>query len=537
VKHGGQGYIVMEFVGGPSLKQIAVRHREEAGSPLPAAEAAAYLLSVLPAFGYLHERGLVYCDFKPDNVIHVGDAVELIDLGGVRRLDDPEASIFGTPGYQAPEVPRTGPTVASDLYTVGRSLAVLILDWPEWQKADRERLPRREDHDVLVEHESLWRFLERACAPDPEQRFRDAEEMADALHGVVCQVAATDDGAPRPSTSTRFTPARPQLDRLDWRLLPVPLLPAHPRLANVVAGLGLGAGDPAATVGLAADGELSWADAAAVARARCELGDHAGAAAAVELIDPLGPDAGIQQAALDTARSYLRGVVALAAGDADRAVAAFDAAYATAPGELASMFAFAAGLEASADRAALEQAAPLYQRVAVTEPTWVAATAGLARALVGLDRPADAARVLVTVPSGHPLRAEALTLALRALNAAGIYDDPVVDAAIDHLRTVAASSGTPDARRSAEAELAVELYSGALATRQRGDAGGPALAKVLGDRTGPAGATGPTEPPTVPELARATEQALLDLADVTSGRDRRHALLDAAARTRPWSLW
>jgi hypothetical protein len=219
-------------------------------------------------------------------------------------------------------------------------------------------------------------------------------------------------------------------------------------------------------------------------------------------------------------------------------VAAFDAAYATAPGELASMFAFAAGLEASADRAALEQAAPLYQRVAVTDPTWVAATAGLARALVGLDRPADAARVLVTVPSGHPLRAEALTLALRALNAAGIYDDPVVDAAIDHLRTVAASSGTPDARRSAEAELAVGLYSGALATRQRGDAGGPALAKVLGDRTGPGGAgAGPAEPPTVPELARATEQALLDLADVTSGRDRRHALLDAAARTRPWSLW
>jgi hypothetical protein len=41
----------------------------------------------------------------------------------------------------------------------------------------------------------------------------------------------------------------------------------------------------------------------------------------------------------------------------------------------------------------------------------------------------------------------------------------------------------------------------------------------------------------VAELARATEQALLDLADVTSGRDRRHALLDAAARTRPWSLW
>jgi serine/threonine-protein kinase PknG len=549
VKHGGQGYIVMEFVGGPSVKQIAVRHREEGGRPMPAAEAIAYVLSVLPAFSYLHERGLVYCDFKPDNVIHVGDAVQLIDLGGVRRLDDADASIFGTPGYQAPEVPRTGPSVASDLYTVGRSLAVLILDWPEWQRADRERLPRREDHDVLVEHESLWRFLERACAPDPEQRFRDAEEMADALHGVLCQVAAADDGSPRPPSSTRFSPARPQLGRLDWRLLPVPLLPAHPRLASVVAGLG--GADPAATIAMATSatsaagasgGELSWADAAAVARARSELGDHAGALAAVELIDPLGPDAGVERAALDATRSYLRGVVALAAGDAAAAVTGFDAAYATAPGELAAMFAFAASLEASGDGAALEQAAALYQRVAVTDPSWVAATAGLARALVALDRPVDAARVLVTVPAGHPLRAEALTLAVRALNEAGAYDDQVVQAAVDHLRSVSqapalapASAVTRsgpggrapdgrdggDSRGRAEAELAVELYSGALAAAQRGETVG----RVLGDR-----------PPSVPDLARATEEALLDLADVTSNRGRRHALLDAAARTRPWSL-
>ena len=29
----------------------------------------AYALEMLPALGYLHEPGLVYCDFKPDNVI------------------------------------------------------------------------------------------------------------------------------------------------------------------------------------------------------------------------------------------------------------------------------------------------------------------------------------------------------------------------------------------------------------------------------------------------------------------------------------
>ena len=81
----------MEYVGGTSLKQILkARMRANGGAydPLPVDQALAYILEVLPAFTYLHDLGLVYCDFKPDNLIQVGDAVKLIDLGGVRRIDD-----------------------------------------------------------------------------------------------------------------------------------------------------------------------------------------------------------------------------------------------------------------------------------------------------------------------------------------------------------------------------------------------------------------------------------------------------------------
>ncbi len=72
--------------------------------PLPVDQALAYVIEMLPAFQYLHDLGLVYCDFKPDNMIQVGDAMKLIDLGGVRRIDDDESAIYGTVGYQAPEV-------------------------------------------------------------------------------------------------------------------------------------------------------------------------------------------------------------------------------------------------------------------------------------------------------------------------------------------------------------------------------------------------------------------------------------------------
>ena len=46
--------------------------------------------------------GLVYCDFKPDNFMIEDDDVKLIDMGGVRRVDDPGGDVYGTKGYSAP---------------------------------------------------------------------------------------------------------------------------------------------------------------------------------------------------------------------------------------------------------------------------------------------------------------------------------------------------------------------------------------------------------------------------------------------------
>ena len=135
---------------------------------------------------------------------------------------------------------------------------------------------------MLVEHDCLWRFLKRACDPDPAERFVDAAEMAEALHGVLCQVAAAEDGTPRPRTCNRYSPPRPRLDGLGWQALPSPLLPNHPRIANRVAGVA--DSDPEAVAALAEDGSgerLSWADIAAAARAHCELGQYAEADAVI----------------------------------------------------------------------------------------------------------------------------------------------------------------------------------------------------------------------------------------------------------------
>src|SRR6185369_3864700 len=180
VEHAGSGYIVMEYVGGTSLRALLADREKAAGDvpdPLPVADAVAYILAVLPAFAYLHRNGLLFCDFKLDNVMLAGDTLKLIDLGAVRRADDDTGAIYYTEGYDSPELLRVGPSVASDLYAVGRTLAMLILNFHGNRTEYRHRLPPVVAHPPLARYDSLYRFLRKATAELPDDRFTSADEM------------------------------------------------------------------------------------------------------------------------------------------------------------------------------------------------------------------------------------------------------------------------------------------------------------------------------------------------------------------------
>lgn len=202
------GYIVMAYVGGKSLKEIANDRRGPDGkrAPLPVATAIAYAIEALDALGYLHSRNLLYCDFKVDNAIQQEDRLELIDMGAVRRMDDNDSAIYGTVGYQAPEVAELGPSVASDLYTVARTLAVLTFDFQGYTNVFADSLPDPDNIEVFSRYESFYRLLVRATDPDPDKRFASAEEMSDQLLGVLREVVALETGKPRPALSTLFGP-------------------------------------------------------------------------------------------------------------------------------------------------------------------------------------------------------------------------------------------------------------------------------------------------------------------------------------------
>ena len=198
------GFIVMEYVNGPSLND---RRKQQEGGVLSFDLAIGYILEVLPAMDYLHSRGVVYNDLKPENIIATEDQIKLIDLGAVSGIGA-YGYIYGTKGYQAPEVSTHGPSVASDIYTIGRTLASLTMKLPVEDGVLKPGTPSPNDQPLLRRHLSFYRLLQRATAEKPEDRFSSVAELRTQLFGVLREILAIRDGRQFPAQHSLFSPQR-----------------------------------------------------------------------------------------------------------------------------------------------------------------------------------------------------------------------------------------------------------------------------------------------------------------------------------------
>lgn len=455
------GYIVMEYVGGKSLKEIANDRRTAAGKrdPLPVEQACAFGIEALEALGHLHSRNLLYCDFKVDNAIQTEDQLKLIDMGAVRRMDDEESAIYGTVGYQAPEVAEVGPSVASDLYTVARTLAVMTFDFQGYTNVFVDSLPDPDHIEVFRQYESFYRLLVRATDPDPARRFASAQEMAEQLTGVLREVVSLQTGRARPALSTLFGPELKVTDtelfgtldgdvsRLGVRVAPVgrrqralpaanggglaitSVAAAPVDTGNLVKSVQAAAtalalpvprvdpGDPNAgfLAGLmaSAPAELITALHAAPTgslelrlrelRARLEMGELADAAGALGALETDHPD--------DWRVVWYRGAAALATGEHEIAALSFDAIYDAFPGEPAPKLALGVCAEVLGQ---LDNAAEYYRLVWTTDPSYVSSAFGLARVQLASGDRRGAVHTLESVPESSIHYTAARVAAVRA---------------------------------------------------------------------------------------------------------------------------
>ncbi|HEX8630895.1 MAG TPA: tetratricopeptide repeat protein [Catenuloplanes sp.] len=527
VQHEGAGYIVMEYVGGESLKGILKNRRAANGnqpSPLPPAIALAYLLEIMPAFSYLHDRGLIFCDFKPDNVIQTGDQVKLIDLGGVVHIHDQDSAIYGTVGFQAPEIAEAGPSVASDIYTIGRTLAVLSIDFRGYQNTFAHSLPDPAEVPLFRRFQSFYRLLQRATHPDPAARFVDAGEMTEQMLGVLREVLAAD-GVPHPAPSRLFTAEQrtdPRSVTPRWQFLPAPMMDLTDPAAGFLASVTVTEPRDILTL-LETAPEQTVEVRLRALRAHIDLGaatgDFTGARAARDAI-----------AATDSADWRLAwhdGTLALAEGDSARAEGRFQAVYSCLPGELAPKLALGVTAELAptlAPGATAEHpgryavAAAYYDVVSRTDPAYTTACAGLARCRLAAGDRAGAVEAYNRVPGTSAAYRSSQVGAVRALVQAhqAAKDD------VSALATAAALIDRLEIEAAQLAALRAELLERALHTLTGGTA---VPAAVLGTVDTPGTAA-------ERDIRLALESCYREMARSVPGAERIR-LVDLANATRP----
>jgi serine/threonine-protein kinase PknG len=509
VQHGESGYIVMEYVGGQSLKELR-RGPDGALAPIPAAHAIAYILEALPALAHLHARSLLYCDFKPDNVIQTEEQVKVIDLGGVRRMDDDASDLYGTIGYQAPEVPHVGASIASDLYTVARTLAVLVFDFKGFQDTKRyaASLPPANTVPLFSRYPALYRFLAKGTRADPAERFVTAGEMAEQLLGVLRQVVAADGGAPQPAPSRVFTPELGvDTERPGWRVLPIPAVDPGDPAAGVLAGLAAATPRQLLTTlgALPPSPDASYQK----ARAYLELGETAQALAVIAAQSEADPD--------DWRGWWWRGLGAMVVAQPAEAAQDFARVADELPGELAPLLAMAAAAEAAGDPG---RARELYDLVSAADPACGNACFGLARVSLATGDRAGAAAALRRVPSSSSAHSAAQSALCTVLTGRVGDDDP----SLADLTAASVLLSRMDGDERQRGLLAKNLLTAALHLSQQPD--GPVPEEQLVG-----------VPIEETALRRALERTCRDLAKVARSETERWQLVDEANSHRPRTLW
>jgi serine/threonine protein kinase len=192
----GRPYFVMEYIDGATLAQAA------RNKPLSSDDAACLALEIAEAVAYVHKKGFLHRDLKPQNVLlDAQGRLRITDFGVAKTMQADlsltrTGDLLGTPSYMSPEQAEgrrqdIGP--ATDIYGLGAILYFLLTGRPPFMGSNpRETIRQVVDTplaSVRTTRPGLDPRLEELCLrcleKEPAQRPGSAREVANALRSIL----------------------------------------------------------------------------------------------------------------------------------------------------------------------------------------------------------------------------------------------------------------------------------------------------------------------------------------------------------------
>jgi eukaryotic-like serine/threonine-protein kinase len=194
----GTYYIAMQYIDGPTLKQLIDRG-------LTPEQAVTEIRQVLEAARFAHRHGIVHRDLKPQNVLINAEGTAVVTDFGIARAGVSEitqtGSVMGTPHYLSPEQAQGfDVTRVSDLYSIGVILYEALTGRVPFEADSAVAVAMKQVSQTPLRPSSinprvspaLDAVVMRALAKDPGERFQSADAFIAALDAALKDPGAGD---------------------------------------------------------------------------------------------------------------------------------------------------------------------------------------------------------------------------------------------------------------------------------------------------------------------------------------------------------